>query len=69
MVSKKNIIPITKANKKEHIIENLEAVNFTMDPDDYEKLNKFRCKKFHELQVDWEDAGGIPIYKFANQVE
>lgn len=68
-IKEKNIIPVTKANKKGHIKENLDVLKFTMDQDDYEKLNEFRCKEFDELQVDWEDAGGIPIYKFANQVE
>ena len=65
----KGLIPITKANKVEHIKLNLEALNFTMDKDDYERLNEFRCREFDELEVDWQDNGGIPIYKFANQVE
>lgn len=65
----KGLIPITKANKVEHIKLNLDALNFTMDKEDYEKLNEFRCSEFDELEVDWQDNGGIPIYKFANQVE
>lgn len=65
----KRIIPITKANKVEHIKLNLEALNFTMEKEDYERLNSFRCREFDELKVDWQDNGGIPIYKFANQVE
>jgi len=65
----KNLIPITKANKIEHIKLNLEALNFTMDREDYDILNQFRCEAFDILEVDWEDNGGIPIYKFANQVE
>ena len=65
----KNIIPITKANKVEHIKLNLDALNFEMTKEDYERLNDFRCKEFDDLEVDWEDNGGIPIYKFANQVE
>lgn len=65
----KNIIPITKANKVEHIKLNLDALNFEMAKEDYERLNDFRCKEFDDLEVDWDDNGGIPIYKFANQVE
>lgn len=65
----KKIIPITKANRIEHIKLNLEALNFEMEKSDCERLNEFRCKEFDELEVDWEDKGGIPIYKFANQVE
>ncbi len=68
-LSEKGLHPITKANKIEHIDLNLDALNFKMDREDYEKLNEFRCKAFDDLEVDWLDQGGIPIYKFANQVE
>lgn len=68
-VKEKNIIPITKANKIEHIKLNLEALNFEMEQQDYQRLNDFRCEEFDKLKVDWLDNGGIPIYKFANQVE
>lgn len=68
-VKEKNIIPITKANKIEHIKLNLEALNFEMEQQDYQRLNDFRCEEFDKLEVDWEGVGGIPIYKFANQVE
>ena len=68
-VKEKNIIPITKANKIEHIKLNLEALNFEMEHQDYQRLNDFRCEEFDKLKVDWLDNGGIPIYKFANQVE
>lgn len=68
-VYEKGLYPITKANKIEHIDLNLDALNFKMDKEDYEKLNKFRCKAFDDLEVDWLDQGGISIYKFANQVE
>ena len=68
-IYEKKLIPITKANKIEHIDLNLDALNFKMDQVDYDKLNEFRCKEFDELEVDWQDNGGTPIYKFANQVE
>ncbi len=68
-VYEKKLLPITKANKIEHIDLNLGALNFRMEQEDYNKLNEFRCKEFDRLEVDWQDNGGIPIYKFANQVE
>jgi len=68
-VKEKNIIPITKANKIEHINLNLEALDFEMEQQDYKRLNDFRCEEFDKLEVDWLDNGGTPIYKFANQVE
>lgn len=68
-IKEKHIVPITKANKIEHIKLNLEALEFSMDKSDYEKLNQFRCEEFDKLEVDWKDNGGIPIWKFANQIE
>ena len=68
-VYEKGLHPITKANKIEHIDLNLDALNFKMVKEDYEKLNEFRCKAFDDLEVDWLDQGGISIYKFANQVD
>ena len=68
-VKEKNIIPITKSNKIEHIKLNLEALGFEMEQPDYQSLNDFRCEEFDILEVDWLDNGGLPIYKFANQVE
>lgn len=68
-VKEKNIIPITKVNKIEHIKLNLEALNFEMEQQDYQRLNDFRCEEFDKLKVDWLDNGGISIYKFANQIE
>lgn len=68
-IYEKKLVPITKTNKIEHIDLNLEALNFKMEQIDYDKLNEFRCKEFDALEVDWQDNGGISIYKFANQVE
>lgn len=68
-IYEKRLVPITKANKIEHIDLNLNALNFRMEQEDYDKLNEFRCKEFDELEVDWQDDGGIPIYKFANQID
>lgn len=68
-VYEKRLLPITKANKIEHINLNLEVLNFRMEQEDYNKLNEFRCKEFDRLEVDWQDNGGVSIYKFANQVE
>ena len=68
-IKEKNIIPITKANKIEHIKSNLEALGFETEQPDYQRLNDFRCEEFDILEVDWLDNGGLPIYKFANQVE
>ncbi len=65
----KKIIPIVKTTNKNNIKENLEALSFEMDKEDYEKLNSFRSKEFDSLQVDWDDAGGITIDKYPNQFD
>lgn len=68
-IKEKGLISITKANKLEHVKLNLDALSFTMEKEDYKKLNDFRCEEFDKLKVDWDDNGGIPIYKFANQID
>lgn len=68
-IYEKKLIPITKADKIDHINMNLESLDFKMEQSDYDKLNEFRCEAFDKLKVDWQDNGGISIYKFANQVE
>lgn len=68
-IYEKKLIPITKADKIDHINMNLESLDFKMEQSDYDKLNEFRCEAFDKLEVDWQDNGGISIYKFANQVE
>lgn len=67
-IKEKGILPITKVSNIKYIDLNLGALNFDMSNEDYNKLNEFRCEEFDKLEVDWEDTGGIPIYKFANQV-
>lgn len=68
-VYEKRLTPITKAEKIKYIDLNLGALNFRMEQTDYDKLNNFRCEAFDKLEVDWQDNGGIPIYKFANQID
>jgi len=68
-IKEKKILPITKASNIEYIDLNLDALKFEMIKEDYNKLNEFRCEEFDKLEVDWQDKGGIPIYKFANQVD
>ena len=68
-VYEKQITPITKADKKEHIDLNLSALDFKMENDDYKKLNEFRSGEFDSLGVDWNDNGGVPIWKIANQLD
>lgn len=68
IIKEKGLMPLIKASKIKHVKENLGSLKFDLEVSDIEKLNKFRNKEFDTLKVDWNDAGGIPIYKLANQL-
>lgn len=69
MINKKGLYPITKASKKEYVDLNFDALSFKIDKQDIDRLNDFRSDDFDSIEVDWENTGGIPIWKFANQFE
>ncbi len=64
-----NIFPIIKSTNVERIKENLDALDFTMEQEDYQKLSAFRCKEFEEIKIDFDGNGGITIDQLANQFE
>lgn len=45
------------------------ALDFTMEKDDYKRLNEFRNKDFDNIEIDWYYKGGITIDQLANQFE
>ncbi len=69
IVKEKGIFPIIKSTNMERIKENLNALNFNMESEDYEKLNEFRSKEFDEVAIDFLGKGGITIDQLANQFE
>jgi len=68
LVKEKEIIPIIKTSNKQHIDDNISALNFKIAKEDMNILNKFRNCEFDAIDVDWENIGGIPIYKLPNQL-
>ena len=66
---KKNILPLIKCTNINRINENLSAISFTMETEDYKKLNEFRNKDFDNVEIDWYCKGGITIDQLANQFE
>ena len=40
-----------------------------MDKEDYNKLNEFRSIEFDNIEIDWNNNGGIPIDQLPNQFE
>lgn len=69
IVKEKNILPLIKCTNIERINENLSAIDFEMEKEDYEKLNKFRNKDFDNVEIDWYCKGGVTIDQLANQFE
>ena len=69
IVKEKNILPLIKCTDINRINENLSAINFTMETDDYKKLNEFRNKDFDNIEIDWYCKGGVTIDQLANQFE
>jgi diketogulonate reductase-like aldo/keto reductase len=54
---KTNVFPIIKAATIKHIDENLKALEFQMDIEDYQKLDKFRIVNNAWKNIDWEYEG------------
>lgn len=69
IVKEKNILPLIKCTNIDRINENLSAIDFIMEEEDYRKLNEFRNKDFDNIEVDWYCKGGITIDQLANQFE
>lgn len=69
MIKEKGLHPITKASSREDIDLNLDTLKFMIDANDMQKLNDFRSADLDSLKVDWDNKGGIPVWKLANQLE
>lgn len=69
IVKEKNILPLIKSTNIDRINENISALEFDMEKEDYEKLNAFRNKEFDSVEVDWYCKGGVTIDQLANQFE
>lgn len=70
VIKEKKIRPIIKCTNINRINENLESLDFEMEKQDYEKLNKFRSEEFDNIKIDWNFTGdGITIDQLPNQFE
>jgi diketogulonate reductase-like aldo/keto reductase len=67
IIKEKEIFPIVKTTNKDRIQENIQAMNFTLEKADYQRLNEFRSPEFDNIEIDWNFQGGITIDKLANQ--
>lgn len=69
IVKEKGIYPLIKSTNVNRIKENVESLDFDMDTDDYDILNKFQNEKINSIEINWEDESGITIDQLANQDE
>ena len=68
IVKHKGISVLIKSSNKKHILENLDALNFDMQSEDYEMLDKFRNKEFDNLKVSYTfEEGKVFIGMVPNQ--
>ena len=69
IVKEKGIMPLIKSTNKDRIKENIEAIHFQMEKDDYEKLNAFQNEKINAIKLNWNEEIGVTIDQLANQNE
>ena len=69
IVKEKGIIPLIKSTNKNTISENIDALSFEMEKEDYELLNSFQNEKINSIKVSWTDGIGVTIDQIANQDE
>lgn len=69
IVKEKKLNVLIKTTNNNRINENINALNFEMDVEDYKKLNQFRAEEFDNILIDWEGKGGITVDQLANQFE
>lgn len=67
IIKEKGLNTIIKTNTIQNIDSNIESLNFSLDPKDIEILNKFQDERFNNIEIDWENNGGITIDKLASQ--
>lgn len=67
MIKEKGLNAIIKTNTIQNIDSNLESLNFSLDSKDTEILNSFQDERFNNIEIDWENNGGITIDKLPNQ--
>lgn len=69
LLKEKKINVLIKSTNVDKINENMEALQFDLEKEDYDKLNTFRAKEFDTIKIDWEGKGGVTIDQLANQFE
>lgn len=62
--------PMVMSASKNHIDENITAIDFQMSDEDYKRMTDFRPSNYHPPEVDWEKNGkGDSIVTLVNDFE
>ena len=67
LIKEKGLSTIIKTNTITNIDSNIEALSFTLDSEDIESLDNFQDKRFNDIEIDWNNNGGITIDRLASQ--
>ena len=67
LIKEKGLNTIIKTNTIKNIDSNLASQNFTLEKEDVEILNNFQDERFNNIEIDWENNGGITIDKLTSQ--
>lgn len=66
-LTSKGFRPLIKSENIKHIDENLESLNFTMEKDDFTKIDGFRVHGYIIPEIDWWQIGeGTKIHMLPN---
>lgn len=69
LIKHKKLNVLIKTTNSSRINENINSLNFTIDMEDYNKLDLFKAEEFDKIVIDWEGKGGITVDQLANQFE
>lgn len=70
VIKEKGMKPLIKCTNIERLNQNIDAINFEMEKEDYKKLNDFRNQDFDNIKIDWINTGdGVTIDQLANQLQ
>lgn len=70
IIKEKGMKPLIKCTNIERLNQNIDAMNFEMEKEDYKKLNEFRNQDFDNIKIDWNNTGdGVTIDQLANQLQ
>ncbi len=69
LIKHKKLNVLIKTTNSSRINENINSLNFTIDMEDFNKLDLFKAEEFDKIVIDWEGKGGITVDQLANQFE